>query len=1126
MSRWLILPFALAGAMATANAQTFEQYDPKPNPDAVQQIGHARFTVLTSSLIRMEWSSTGRFEDRASQAFVHRNLPVPEYKATRDADTLTIGTGHLKLVYTGDGARFAPANLSVTLKVAGRIVTWRPGMKDTGNLRGTWRTLDGVSGASSLEPGILSRDGWVVVDDSNRLVFDTYPGADQPWLQARTNGGDIDWYFFGYGHDYQRALQDFTRVAGRIPLPPRFVFGTWWSRYWAYSDQELRDLVNEFREHDVPLDVLVIDMDWHLDGWTGYTWNPKYFPDPEGFLKWVHEQGLRTTLNLHPASGVGKHEKAFPDVAKAIGVDPETTETIPFDCTDPSYMRAYFEHLQRPHEKIGVDFWWIDWQQGTGSKIPGLDPLWWLNHLHWTDMERRAQETGRRPLIFSRWGGLGNHRYQIGFSGDTFCNWPSLAFQPYFTATAGNVGFAYWSHDIGGHQPGPVDPELYARWIQYGMLSPILRTHTTKNALAERRIWKFPKPVFEAARQAFHLRHALIPYIYTAARQCYDTGLPLCRPLYYEWPERPEAYERGDEYLFGDSLLAAPVTEAADAASGCAQVQVWLPPGTWTNWFTGRTIKGPGEVRLLVPLNEIPLFVRDGAIIPTRPRPHRSDEEPLDPLVLHIWPGDAGEIRVYTDDGISAGYATGSCAWTPVLQKKAGDRCEIVIGPTEVPTTRDVLMPTRYEIRLRDVWPARSVTVNGAEVARAAETDDTGWHFEPESMSVVIRLPRQPETDRTQLVVTTVADAPDDRILRDGLRGKFALLRQIGEITNRPSLADEMTADLFAALTKGEPIAEAVSRFEQQWAALGARLTKANVPRDARARALIRWLGLFCKLGVTAESTIPVTLTASMEISPTRALGRANRLQGHARLDVDPPWQLRGEYDWQFGDISASKPFMERAAMMSHGFPQTGRLRAAIALEFGDVKVDLPIEHVFLPSINAWHVIGPFPAPFAEAMGTEFPPEKAIDLKASYPGLDGKAVKWQTVERHLEPGANLADEFFVDFDDVFGGRKNNAVAYALCYLVAPEPQKVELALGTDDGVVVWLNDEAVHRVEGGRAYTAKQDRVPVRLNKGPNKLLLKINQGGGDWGFCVHVERPDGQPATAVVPQLDPDALP
>ncbi len=569
-----------------AVAQT-GKYDPIPNPSSVVRAGHARFTVLTPQMIRMEWAADDKFEDHPSLVFLQRNLPTPQFTQTKvDADGVEIKTADLDLKYSGDG-KFAAQNLSISLAVAGKPVTWRPGDSDSGNLMGTTRTLDGALGGKTREPigqGLISRDGWVVVDDSTRPLFDSDDfsfakggQSEWPWVMERPAGDRLDWYFFGYGHDYKKALGDFVVVAGRIPLPPRFAFGTWWSRYWAYSDQELDELVRGFHENDTPLDVFVIDMDWHPTyrqnwfsqekdqsghtlGWSGYSWNRLLFPDPDAFLKNLHDDGLKVTLNLHPASGVQPFEDAYPAMAHAMGIDPATKKYVPFDITDKKFARNYFDILHHPLERQGVDFWWLDWQQEANTRTAGVNPTWWLNYTHFTD---QAME-GKRPLLFHRWGGLGNHRYQIGFSGDTISVWESLAFQPGFTAQAANVGYAYWSHDIGGHMPGAVAPELYLRWLQFGMLSPILRTHTTKNPDSERRIWAYPEPYAGLMRDVFRERYAIQPYIYTEARRTYDTGVAFLRPLYYDWPEAPEAYTHGGEYVFGENVLAAPVVQAAD----------------------------------------------------------------------------------------------------------------------------------------------------------------------------------------------------------------------------------------------------------------------------------------------------------------------------------------------------------------------------------------------------------------------------------------------------------------------------------------------------------------------------------------------------------------------------------
>ena len=572
--------------------------DPVADPRAVVTVGKARFTVLTSRLIRMEWAADGKFEDHASFVFLNRHMPVPQFHTQQieDGKGVRIATGALTLTYhpeaSGDG-KFDAQNLSIQLMVDGKAVTWEPGLKDTENLMGTTRTLDGARGDKTREPigqGLVSRTGWALVDDSKRPLFDSadfrFLKGEQspwPWVMLRPAGARQDWYFFGYGHDYRAALGDFVRVAGRIPLPPRFAFGTWWSRYWAYSDQEILRIANGFRENDTPLDVFVIDMDWHINeqqlkamgevdqsghtlGWTGYTWNKVLFPYPQDFLDRLHADGLKTSLNMHPASGVEPWETQYPAMARAMGIDPATKKYVPFDIANKKYATNYMNILHHPLEKQGIDFWWLDWQQEPTTSLPGVNPTWWLNYVHFTDQQRE----GKRPLLFHRWGGLGNHRYQIGFSGDTISVWDSLAFQPWFTATAANVGYAYWSHDIGGHMPGAVDPELYTRWVQFGEFSPILRTHTTKNPESERRIWAYPEPYSSILRNSFQTRYALQPYIYTEARRTYDTGVAFVHPLYYDWPDADAAYTNRDEYMFGDQMLVAPIVKAGDPATGLA----------------------------------------------------------------------------------------------------------------------------------------------------------------------------------------------------------------------------------------------------------------------------------------------------------------------------------------------------------------------------------------------------------------------------------------------------------------------------------------------------------------------------------------------------------------------------
>ncbi len=642
------------------------------------QSGSCRISLITPRLVRFEYAADGRFEDRRTLAVEHRALrPVP-FSRNREGDRIRIDTGALRIELLADEQPLSRSNLRCRFELNGRSVTFFPGEADPDNLRGTARTLDGYNGSCfawqgatgpelSLCAGFLSRSGWSCIRDEAGPVLDA--GHRRSWIRSREPGERQDFYLLAYGHDYVGCLADAAQVFGRQPLPPRYTLGYWWSRFWAYSDAELRQLVRDFRERHIPLDVLVIDMDWHLEGWTGYTWNRELFPDPGGLLKFLHQQGCRVTLNLHPADGVGRHEAQFRALARALKA-PAGTDRIPFEIDREEFMEQYFRLLHRPEEERGVDFWWLDWQQKTNSTMPGLDALPWLNQLHWEDLEQAHPE--RRPLILSRFGGYGAGRYNLGFSGDTYNTWASLKYQFYFTATAANVLFGYWSHDIGGHLPGDTEPELYTRWVQFGVYSPILRTHTGRNPKAERRFWKFPEPYATVLIDYVRRRHELVPYIYSENRKAYDTGVSLCRPMYYACPESDAAYDVRGQYLFGESILAAPIAAPLEPETGRVRHTVWLPDGVWFALAENREVAGGRRYTADYGLADVPLFVRPGTVIPGRFGEGSLEEPCYRRLLLKIYGGTGGEYVLYEDDGYSPDYRRGGFAEVLMRHGKTG----------------------------------------------------------------------------------------------------------------------------------------------------------------------------------------------------------------------------------------------------------------------------------------------------------------------------------------------------------------------------------------------------------------------------------------------------------------------
>ena len=751
MKRFLVLLTALACTLSPAIAD-----NPKADAKAVVTSGNARFTVLTPQLIRMEWSADGQFEDRATLTFVNRETPVPEFKVRESKSKLTITTPALTLTYLKNG-KFSDKNLKAVFTLNGKEVVWTPGMENPQNLLGTTRTLAGADGSKLKEPmeqGILSRAGWSLIDDSQRHVLTPDGSEWEEWVEARPEGDRQDLYLFAYGHDYKQALADYALVAGRAPMPPKYTLGYWWSRYWQYSDNEFVDLVNKLKSMDVPIDVLIVDMDWHETwglrksnspkdeygqriGWTGYTWQKELFPSPANFLKWTENEELKVALNLHPASGIQPYEAVYDDFTKEYGWS-EKGKSVPFKIDERKWAEAYFKTVLEPMERDGVDFWWLDWQQWKESKYtPGLSNTFWLNHTFFNHAER--QNPGLRPFIYHRWGGLGSHRYPLAFSGDTYATWPMLAYLPYFTATASNVNYGWWGHDIGGHMfhktQKATDPELYTRWLQYGVFTPIFKTHSTKDPRIERCIWCFPDHMF-LMRDAIRLRYTLAPYIYNAARENYDTGVGMCRPMYYDYPESDKAYETSEQFMFGNDILATTITQPVDSITGLAPRTIWFPEGAWFDCATGSMYEGGRTEELHYTLAENPHYAKAGSIIPMNPATVKNLQQPCDTLVLTFIPGGDGQLRHYEDDGMSQQYKT-NYAVTTVSKKQEGNTVRVRISPREG-SFAGASDSRSYELRFPAVFPPKSVKVNGKELAYSRFPKAGEWTYDGYTLAPVI----------------------------------------------------------------------------------------------------------------------------------------------------------------------------------------------------------------------------------------------------------------------------------------------------------------------------------------------------------------------------------------------------
>ena len=605
--------------------------------------GENRLTLITPTLFRLEFARDGKFiDDPTIFAYDRSNLlPADRFEVRAlGGDRYEITTEALRIVYEHDGFPFGLHNFAAYYKLNGKEKKFTNRCIFRNNLGGPVETLDRVTGEIPMQDGLLSRDGWYVIDDERSdLLVDG-------WLRPRDTRSHVqDQYCFVYGNDYKAALADLGAIGGRVPMTRKYIHGVWYCRYWDYTSEEFLSIIDGYEQNDFPLDNLVFDMGWHTytartgtghagsRSWTGYTWERERIPDPEALIAEVHRRGVTVSLNDHPHDGIRPHEEMYGAFMKDMGADP--AKPLLFDLGDRKYMETFFKHAHHTTEDMGVDFWWLDWQQNyLYPEVRGYrsTSLQWINELYYRETERK----GLRGAGYSRWAGWGDHRHPIQFSGDAQANWEMLAFEVKLTAASGNAGCYYWAHDIGGFRGDP-NPELTVRWTQFGALSAALRVHSTKDARLDRRPWISGERETAAMRRMYHMRSELMPYVYSSVWQTHSTMVPLNRPMYIEYG--------GDERAYCNEQ----------------------------------------EFEISKPLEEFPLYVRGGWVLPMQPYTPRPASTPLTTLVMRVYPsaGDADNTyTLYEDDGVTRDYEQGAYATTQLNYRRTGRVTTVTVRPT------------------------------------------------------------------------------------------------------------------------------------------------------------------------------------------------------------------------------------------------------------------------------------------------------------------------------------------------------------------------------------------------------------------------------------------------------------
>ena len=787
----------------TDNGTTLEETAPAEEATLVD--GPARFQVLTEGLVRLEYDPAESFEDRPTMTAVNRAFETPEFETERDAGVRRIETDRIRLTYELDSGPFTDQNTEIEVRIEGEwdqaALEWRePNQQyeeptvprllprpepapeedvesvgdrvagegtskpplpddvqtDDDQLGGWYRALDNQLSARDLNPGVLSWAGYRLVNDSFGALRTT-DGARPRHRPSEYRDG----YLFAYGRDYQQALETFADLTGPAPVLPERTFGVWFSRWWPYSADDFRDLVARFREERVPLSTLVIDTDWSSPNtWNGWNWEESRFPDPEGFINRAHDEDLLVSLNVHPS--INENDPQFetanetadgliPDNGRGRFYTQDSSQTYVWDWARPEHRDSFFD-LHDRFEEQGVEFWWPDWCcDESRSSMPGVPPDALLNDGY----ARRQRDRGRRGFTLSRIGASFHkegasvpgawaaHRHAIHFTGDTSPTWEMLDFQIGFTVAENVIGLPYVSHDIGSFHGVHLSDDMYVRWVQFGAFQPIFRLHSNHG---DRLPWDYSPTAESIAKRFMRLRNRLVPYLYTLARRAYDTGLPICRAMWLEYPKEESAYSFERQYLLGKDLLISLIATPGTTTTK----DVWFPPadGGWVDIFTGERYPPDQVATVEAPLERIPVFARAGTVLPLAPLTDRAGARPNRRELL-VYSGANHTFELYDDAGDGLGYRDGNFGRTPIEYQETPGGHELSIGGM-VGTYRDQPDRREFEVTFVDVDQPERVVIT--DVGRTS-----AWTYDSSMRELTVSV--DPRPIKSQVRVSVFSDS-------------------------------------------------------------------------------------------------------------------------------------------------------------------------------------------------------------------------------------------------------------------------------------------------------------------------------------------------------------------------------
>lgn len=673
-----------------------------------------RITVLSDVLVRLEYSDTGNFEDRPTEFARNRNFPASKIIKKEDERFLTVTTKYFKLDYEKEkpfyGSRLAPDQfLKISLNNTDKI--WYFGSLEVRNFKGNCYSLDDKLGSVDYLNGLYSNDGFVSIDDSKSLIF------NEDGSLGKRSDNRIDTYVFLYRKDFGFCLRDYYKLTGKPVLIPRYALGIWWNKNINYTTDKVKDLVENFKVNEIPLSIMLLGKRWHTDD-SGFTFNYNLIPNPKSLIDYLHENKIRIGLNINPTVGILPDELQYNKFKEMINYNKDGI--IPFNVFNKDTLNAYFKVFINPLENLNIDFFWNDYNNSKD-----LYTLRALNHYHFKNSAKN-----KRGMILSRNGLVNGHLYPILYSGQTIVGWENLNLFPEFNSKASNVGISWWSHDIGGYKGGIEDSELYMRFVQFGVYSPILRLSSDESKYYKREPWNWDVKTYRVVKEYLRFRHEMIPYIYTEAYKYYKTGLPLVQPVYYKYPEIYDEPLYKNEYYFGTELFVAPITTKKNILMNRTIQKIFLPDGVWYDFKTGKKYIGGKRYITFYEDEDYPVFAKTGTIIPKAilGKDLNDTSNPKN-MEIVIFPGASNTYKLYEDDGITNLNEQGNFVISDIDYNYQKNNFTVIIRPTAGKSAM-IIDQRSYKIRFRNTRkPEKVILYIGEAVENNFESYVEGNDF-------------------------------------------------------------------------------------------------------------------------------------------------------------------------------------------------------------------------------------------------------------------------------------------------------------------------------------------------------------------------------------------------------------